>query len=135
MSDFERIDTILARWLAKAELLEEQGSVQAAVQASQLRTCAAELEPLAGAGEEEPRPEPEPVAVSWRERIWSVPANTLLSVPEIAEALGRSESWTYKRTMPAARDPLPVSKMGSSVVARAGDLRAWIESRTTAATS
>jgi predicted DNA-binding transcriptional regulator AlpA len=70
---------------------------------------------------------------TWRTRLWTVPADTLLGVPEIAEALGRSVSWTHKRTAPSSDDPLPVRKLGASVVVTAGDLREWIQDHLEAA--
>jgi hypothetical protein len=39
-----------------------------------------------------------PAETSWRERLWSCPAETRLSVAELAEATGRPTSWIYRRT-------------------------------------
>lgn len=66
---------------------------------------------------------PEP---SWRERLWTCPSSARLGLPEVVEALGRSESWVYSRTRAAAEDPLPHAKLSGSLVFRAGELRHWI---------
>jgi hypothetical protein len=66
---------------------------------------------------------------SWRERLWSVPAETRLGVAEVAEALGRPKSYVYARTGPKADDPLPHRKLEGSVVITAGELRAWLRDR------
>lgn len=70
----------------------------------------------------------EPVS-SWRERLWSVPAETRLGVAEAAEAFGRPRSWVYARTGPSAEDPLPHRKLDGTLVFTAGELRAWIRGR------
>jgi hypothetical protein len=63
---------------------------------------------------------------TWRERLWSVPAETRLGVAEVAEALARPRSYVYARTGPKADDPLPHRKLDGAVVVTAGELRAWI---------
>lgn len=80
--------------------------------------------------------EPEPAAVheptpeTWRERLWTVPADTRLGVVEVAEAMGdKPRSWVYARTGPAAEDPLPCRKLDGTLVFMAGELREWIEDR------
>jgi hypothetical protein len=65
----------------------------------------------------------------WRERLWLVPAETRLGVPEVAEALSRPKSWVYARTGPSAEDPLPHRKLDGANIFTAGELRAWIRSR------
>lgn len=81
---------------------------------------------------EDPAPEPsekftEGWPASWRERLWSVPAETRLGVAEVAEALGgKPKSYVYARTGPKAEDPLPHRKLDGSLVFTAGELRAWI---------
>ena len=47
----------------------------------------------------------------WRERLWMVPEETRLSVPDVAEALGRSKSWVYKKAnRQAGSTRLPTNK-------------------------
>ena len=81
---------------------------------------------------EEPGPAPSADVftspVSWRERLWTVPAETRLGVAEVAEALGRPKSYVYARTGPSAEDPIPHRKLEGAVVVTAGELRAWIRS-------
>lgn len=66
---------------------------------------------------------------TWRERLWTVPPETRLSLAEAAEALARSKSWIYKRT--SARTALariPHSRLaGGKLEFSAGELRNWIE--------
>lgn len=66
---------------------------------------------------------------SWRQRIWTVAADTRLGVVEVAEALGRPKSYVYARTGERADDPLPCRKLDGTLVFLAGELRAWIEER------
>lgn len=91
---------------------------------------AAELHRLLTDAAPEPiRPEaavPVPVD-SWRARLWSVPADTRLTLPEAAEALGKSRSWLYKRTGPKSTERLPCRRLEGELVFLAGELRRWIE--------
>lgn len=66
---------------------------------------------------------------SWREKLWTVPAETRLGVTEAAEALGRPKSFIYDRTRAKAEDPIPHRKLDSALVFTAGELRAWIRDR------
>lgn len=77
-------------------------------------------EPTPARGGAVPTPSP-----SWRERLWSVPAETRLGVAEVAEALGRPKSFVYARTG-SAEDALPHRKLDGSLVFTAGEIRAWI---------
>jgi predicted DNA-binding transcriptional regulator AlpA len=74
-------------------------------------------------------PEVEPAPETWRERIWRVPSETRLGVREVAEAVGRSKSWVYKRTQAAAEDPIPHRKLDGELMFAAGEVRAWIRAR------
>lgn len=70
--------------------------------------------------------EPEP----WRSRLWSVPAETRLSVDEVAEAVGRSKHWVYRATAEGkGRERLPARKLDGRLEITAGELRAWIRDR------
>ena len=105
------------RWVSDAAALD------AMVPASKLDAL------LDGIGEVEARDPvalPDAPSVSWRERLWTVPAETRLGVAEVAEAMGRPKSYVYARTGPKAEDPLPHRKLDGSVVLTAGELRAWI---------
>lgn len=91
---------------------------------------AAKLVELLDSFEAPEAPEVRPVeSATWRERLWSVPAETRLGVGEVAEALGRPKSFVYARTGPKADDPIPHRKLDGSVVITAGELRAWIRDR------
>lgn len=78
--------------------------------------------------------EPEPIGpalvtaeAGWRERIWTCPPETRLSVAELAEAIGKSASWIYKRTGPkATEDRVPCRRLAGELVFMAADIRAWI---------
>ena len=64
---------------------------------------------------------------TWRERLWSVPGDTRMTLPEAAEALGKSKSWAYKRTGPKSRERLPCRRLDGELVFVAGELRRWIQ--------
>jgi predicted DNA-binding transcriptional regulator AlpA len=64
---------------------------------------------------------------TWRSRLWTVPADTRLLLPEAAEALGRSRSWLYKRTGPKSRERVPCRRLDGELVFLAGELRRWIQ--------
>ena len=76
--------------------------------------------------QESPPAEPSPLEMTWRERLWLVPAETRLGVHEVCEALDRSQSWAYRRTGAKAKDPLPHRLMDGQLVFVAGELRTWI---------
>ena len=74
----------------------------------------------------------EPLLLTWRERLWLVPAETRLGVREAAEAIGRPVSWVYRRTgEKSSKAPLPHRKLDGEIVFVAGELRAWIEGHET----
>ncbi len=74
-----------------------------------------------------PAPErsPEPVVQTWRERLWTVPAETRLGAAELAEALNRPRSWIYRRTSAKAEGRLPHRKLGGELLFLAGEVRTW----------
>ena len=73
---------------------------------------------------------PAPVArESWRERLWSCPAETRLGLEELCKALDRSASWIYHRTTPKAEHRLPHRKLDGVLCFTAGEVRAWIRDR------
>ena len=69
--------------------------------------------------------DPAPTPSSWRERLWTVPAETRLGIAEAAEALGRSRSWIYKATS-GGTTGLPFRKLGAELLFVAGELRTWV---------
>jgi predicted DNA-binding transcriptional regulator AlpA len=78
--------------------------------------------------------EPEPVVDleehGWRARLWTVPEETRLTAQEVAEALGHSVGWVYKRTMATAEQRLPHRKTDAGgLVFLAGELREWLRAR------
>lgn len=65
-------------------------------------------------------------ASSWRERLWTVPAETRLGVAELAEALDRPKSFVYARTGPKSKVALPCRKLDGVLVFHVGEVREWI---------
>lgn len=58
---------------------------------------------------------------SWRERIWLAPPETRLGVDELAEALGRSRKFIYRRLN------IPRQRLDGVLMFKAGDIRTWIK--------
>jgi hypothetical protein len=74
-----------------------------------------------------PAEAPPPAALTWRERLWTVPPETRLGVLEVAEALGRPKSWVHRRTSPASGlAQLPHRKLDAALVFLAGEVRTWV---------
>jgi predicted DNA-binding transcriptional regulator AlpA len=89
-------------------------------------TLAEMLEPIAA--QEAPTPAPEPTGRTWREKLWTVPADTRMGVVEVAEAIGRPKSWVYRRTAPGtAKARLPHRRLDGELVFTAGEIRAWLQ--------
>lgn len=105
----------------------------------------------ARAMEEAPKPNgrapADVVSDTWRERLWTCPAETRLGVPEVAEALGRPKSWVYRAVSgvryagkrfrkgkrpkgvhldKVPRSPLPAEKVDGELVFEAGAVREWV---------
>ena len=69
------------------------------------------------------------VTPEWREKIWTVPAETRLGVSEAAEALGRGRSFIYRRTSAkSCLAKIPHRKLDGGLVFLAGELRSWLAS-------
>lgn len=100
--------------------------LQASEVAQILATCAPAAPPQ---HESATGPPPHATPASWRERLWTVPAETRLGVVEVAEALDRPETYVYARTSSKARDRLPHRRLGGRLVFRAGELRTWIRNQ------
>ena len=66
--------------------------------------------------------------LTWRERIWTVPAETRLGVPEVAEALSRPASFVYRGTSEKASgsNRIPHRKLAGELSFVAGEIRTWI---------
>jgi predicted DNA-binding transcriptional regulator AlpA len=95
----------------------------------EVATFATLITSLAEAGEvQQPAPGAalEPV-LTWRERLWLVPAQTRLGVAELTEALGKPKSWVYRHTSPkSGYELLPHRKLDGELVFTAGEVRAWV---------
>ena len=69
----------------------------------------------------------DPAPATWRVRLWQVHPECRMDVDQVAEALGRSKSWVYKRTAPNGDGPrLPHRKLDGVLTFTAGELRAWV---------
>lgn len=68
----------------------------------------------------------EPVPLTWREKLWLVPAETRIGTAELCEALGRSKHWLYRHTGPAAKERIPHRKLDGELVFVIGEVRTWI---------
>ncbi|MDB4914774.1 MAG: hypothetical protein JWM95_2418 [Gemmatimonadetes bacterium] len=68
------------------------------------------------------------VASTWREKLWTCPAETRLTVNDVAEALGWSRSNVYHRLRPdGPLGALPHRKQdNNTLVFLAGEVRSWI---------
>lgn len=91
------------------------------------------IAPLASESRQDDREavEPAETLATWRERLWTAPAETRIGVKEVAEAVGRSASWIYKHTSTKAVEeseasPLPYRKLEGELVFVVGEIRAWI---------
>lgn len=63
---------------------------------------------------------------TWREKLWTVPAECRIGVPELSEALGRPRSFVYARTGPKAESLIPHRRLDGSLVFTCGEVRAWL---------
>jgi hypothetical protein len=89
-------------------------------------------ETLANVASVAPAAPPEVLQLTWREKLWLVPAETRLGVREAAEAIGRPASWVYRRTAEkSAKALLPHRKLDGELVFTAGELRVWVEGHET----
>ena len=103
--------------------------------AAVLKLCGAEVAGDAGsrAGEEAASV---PAPPSWKEKLWTVPAQTRLGVAEISEALGKQPSAIHKLRAREKRDrakgrpvdALPCRKaFDGTLTCTAGELRDWLD--------
>ena len=75
-------------------------------------------------------PDPSPVvsaAPSWQERLWTAPSETRIGRTELLEALGRTQSWLYRRTSPRSEGPrIPHRKLHGELVFVVAEVRRWL---------
>lgn len=81
---------------------------------------------LLDALEAEPEPEAMATEPTWRERLWTAPAETRLGVAELCEALGRPRSWVYRHT---SGRTIPHRKLDGELMFVAGEVRDWVASQ------
>lgn len=124
----------LRRWLA------------AAPEGAQVTFPCAQLARILAADHPEPvaaEATPGTVPVSWRERLWTAPADQRLNASEAAEALGMSLRALYGHThpnrgrhgdtktpRPAEERTLPFHRVGTRLLFVAGELRAYLQQNT-----
>lgn len=70
--------------------------------------------------------------MSWKERLWTAPADARIGRDELLDALGKSQSWLYALT--SKKTPLekriPHRKtLDGELVFVVGEIRDWIKSR------
>ncbi len=64
---------------------------------------------------------------TWREKLWTAPAESRIGRDELLEAVGRPASWLYRHTSQkgdCAR--IPHRKMDSELVFVVGEVRQWL---------
>ena len=116
---------LAARWKEEAVMLRRRGDVAQAVVFEQ---CAGELEagiiePLSASNQ----PPPDMSEPTWREKLWTAPAESRIGRDELLEAVGRPASWLYRHTSQkgdCAR--IPHRKMDSELVFVVGEIRQWL---------
>jgi predicted DNA-binding transcriptional regulator AlpA len=78
-------------------------------------------------GERLEAPPVPPIELTWRERLWLVPAETRLTTRDVCEAVGHSRSWLYGHMAEAkGARRLPHRKLDGELVFTAGEVRAWL---------
>jgi hypothetical protein len=115
----------LADWLARAPAGTMIPAGEMASVLADLAEGAAVVERYGEAGHEV-EVERGLVHPSWREKLWTAPAETRIGRVELLEAVGRPASWLYRRTGPSARDRIPHRKLDGELVFVVGEVRAWL---------
>lgn len=67
-------------------------------------------------------------AMTWRERIWTAPPETRMSVRDVAEAFDKSRAWVTSRLNPpdgSRTVPIPHRKRDGLITFTAGEVRTW----------
>ena len=119
------VGALAAQWRTEANVLRRRGAVAQAVVFEQ---CAGELEagiiePLSASNQ----PPPDMSEPTWRERLWTAPAESRIGRDELLEAVGRPASWLYRHTSQkgdCAR--IPHRKMDNELVFVVGEVRQWL---------
>ena len=107
--------------------LETLADASAVLPASEVLSRLPKVSDMLETSSQEPTlTEPSPLELTWRERLWTAPAETRLGIVELCEGLGRSQSWAYKRTGPKAEDPLPHRLLDGQLVFLCGEIRHWV---------
>jgi predicted DNA-binding transcriptional regulator AlpA len=69
----------------------------------------------------------EPPTATWRERLWTAPAETRLGMEELSEAIGRPKSWIYKRTSQKGEfEHIPHRRLDGVLMFLVGEVRQWL---------
>ncbi len=64
---------------------------------------------------------------TWRERLWTAPAETRIGRQELLEAVGRSVDWLYRHTGVKAKcSKIPCRKLDGELVFVVGEVRQWM---------
>ena len=71
-----------------------------------------------------------PSGGSWRERIWTCPPETRLTVTDVAECLARTKAFVYRHTR---NRTIKCRRLDGELVFRAADVRDFIREREEAA--
>ena len=71
---------------------------------------------------------PAPTVFGWRERIWTCPAETQLSVAEFGEVANRKRSWAYAQVKDRSAAPVHFDEVGRPYFI-AQEVRDWLRSR------
>lgn len=66
--------------------------------------------------------------IGWRERIWTCPPDTQLTVTEFGEAANRKRSWAYEQVRQRTAAPVHHDEAGRPYFV-AGEVRDWLRSR------
>ena len=64
---------------------------------------------------------------TWREKLWTAPAEVRIGTQEVAEALGKPVSWVYRHTSgKSGYTLLPYRKLNGELLFVVGEIRAWV---------
>lgn len=122
------VGTDSPRFSSLAELLDWCRSAPSGTRldASELAHLLEELEDRPETEGEDEGLEGRPERLSWPARLWTLPAETRIGVPEVAECLERPESFVYRHTKEEAENPIPHAKLEGRLRFRIGEVRTWL---------
>lgn len=69
-------------------------------------------------------------ASDWRERVWTAPAETVMTVDDVCSATGRTRAFVYRHTR---NRTIKFKRLDGAICFRCGDVREWIKERQEAA--